>query len=152
MSKCRHCGITYEAPNWQVAKSDYECGPCRRDRNTDYRAARKAAGNPVVSGRMSREYHRSYEKTYFKDPENRERRNSLMRSYRKAHGTREHHRARRLVRSAIESGRLNRQACEVCGASKVHAHHDDYSKPLAVRWLCPTHHYEHHAKATGGQP
>jgi ribosomal protein S27AE len=149
MSKCRHCHISYEAPSWQVTRGDYECGPCRRNRQAEYRASRKASGNPVVSGKMPREYHRSYEKVYFQDPENRERRNALMREYSKAHGTREHHRARRKVRTAIASGRLAREACEVCGESKVHAHHDDYSKPLEVRWLCPAHHYEHHAKATG---
>ncbi|MFC3331681.1 hypothetical protein ACFOEM_04310 [Paenalcaligenes hominis] len=36
--------------------------------------------------------------------------------------------------------------CEVCGKSKVDAHHDDYSKPLEVRWLCREHHMQHHAR------
>lgn len=150
MSTCRHCGMTYEAAPWQKAKSDFECTPCRRTRQANWRAARKAEGRPVVSGRMSREYHRAYEARYFQDEGNRKRRNALMRSYSKAHGTAEHHKARRKVRTEIEAGRLVRQPCEVCGETRVHAHHDDYSKPLDVRWLCPTHHYEHHAKATGG--
>jgi hypothetical protein len=100
---------------------------------------------------MPREYHREYEKAYFSDPKNRERRNALMRAYAKAHGTAEHHKARRLVRSAVMRGDLTRQPCEVCGAAQVHAHHDDYGRPLDVRWLCPPHHREHHAKAEGGQ-
>ena len=57
-------------------------------------------------------------------------------------------RARQAVRAktrhAIARGDLVRQPCEVCGALPVEAHHDDYSKPLDVRWLCPTHHREHH--------
>ena len=53
--------------------------------------------------------------------------------------------ARRRVRSAIRDGVLVRKACEVCGALRTHAHHDDYSKPLDVRWLCPIHHSAHHA-------
>lgn len=53
-------------------------------------------------------------------------------------------RAHRLVRHAIRSGALVRKPCEVCGETDSQAHHDDYTKPLAVRWLCSTHHGEHH--------
>jgi hypothetical protein len=48
--------------------------------------------------------------------------------------------------NAIRDGRLVRQPCEVCGAEQVEAHHDDYSRPLDVRWLCRRHHLEHHGK------
>ena len=44
--------------------------------------------------------------------------------------------ARWAVRSAIRSGTLVRQPCEICGSTDVHGHHDDYSQPLVVRWLC----------------
>lgn len=56
--------------------------------------------------------------------------------------------AQRVVNVAIRRGDLVRQPCEVCGAEKVHAHHDSYDpgKRLDVRWLCPTHHSAHHAK------
>ena len=48
--------------------------------------------------------------------------------------------------NAIRDGKLIRQSCETCGGTKVHAHHDDYSKPLEVRWLCPRHHNAHHRR------
>lgn len=48
--------------------------------------------------------------------------------------------------NAIRDGKLMRQPCEVCGKAKAQAHHDDYSKPLEVRWLCVKHHNEHHRK------
>lgn len=100
---------------------------------------------------MPREYHRAYEAEYFEKEENRLRRNAWMRAYRVAHATKDAARLR--VRRAIEAGVLVRQPCEACGAARVHAHHDDYCKPLDVRWLCPEHHREHHrehhAKATG---
>lgn len=47
---------------------------------------------------------------------------------------------------AIREGRLMRAPCEVCGAAKSDAHHDDYAKPLAVRWLCRSCHKKHHAE------
>lgn len=48
------------------------------------------------------------------------------------------------VSNAIRDGHLLKQPCEVCGHPVVQAHHDDYSKPLDVRWLCVQHHNEHH--------
>ena len=56
-------------------------------------------------------------------------------------------RAHRKLQRAVSSGTVKRQPCEVCGAVKTHAHHEDYSKPLAVMWLCPLHHAEQHRKA-----
>jgi hypothetical protein len=54
--------------------------------------------------------------------------------------------ARAAVYNAVKRGSLVRLPCEVCGEPKSQGHHDDYSKPLSVRWLCRTHHDEHHAR------
>lgn len=53
-------------------------------------------------------------------------------------------RARLRVQSALESGRLTKQPCQVCGATNVHGHHTDYGRPLDVQWLCPKHHRDAH--------
>jgi len=54
-------------------------------------------------------------------------------------------RANGIINSAIRRGSLKRQNCEVCNTSDdIHAHHDDYSKPHEVRWLCRKHHREFH--------
>lgn len=50
--------------------------------------------------------------------------------------------ARGKLNLAVYHGRVKRQPCEVCGATPAQAHHADYSKPLDVEWLCPTHHRE----------
>ena len=52
--------------------------------------------------------------------------------------------ARRLVREAIKRGDIVRKPCVKCGEKKAQAHHDDYSKPLEVRWLCSLCHTKHH--------
>jgi hypothetical protein len=51
--------------------------------------------------------------------------------------------AHAIVARAIRTGRLLRENCEKCGLS-AQAHHDDYLKPLNVRWLCTKHHNDHH--------
>lgn len=49
------------------------------------------------------------------------------------------------LHEATATGRVIRMPCEVCGAKKgIHAHHEDYSKPLDVKWLCPLHHVARH--------
>lgn len=52
--------------------------------------------------------------------------------------------ARVTVGNAIRDGKLEKKPCEVCGSVKSEAHHEDYSKPLEVRWLCRQHHAEIH--------
>lgn len=57
----------------------------------------------------------------------------------------ERRRANILVGCALAKGELVRQSCEVCGSRHyVEAHHDDYARPLDVRWLCKSHHRKHH--------
>lgn len=50
-----------------------------------------------------------------------------------------------MVQRALKSGELIRQECEVCGNLQTDAHHDNYSDPLAVRWLCRQHHTRLHS-------
>lgn len=52
--------------------------------------------------------------------------------------------ARQAVNVAIRKGEMMRQPCEECGQD-AQAHHEDYSLPLAVRWLCAHHHSLLHA-------
>ena len=52
----------------------------------------------------------------------------------------EKYKAHMVVNNALRCGKLIKQLCEVCGSKEVENHHNDYSKPLEVRWLCRKHH------------
>ena len=53
--------------------------------------------------------------------------------------------ARTALGNAVRLGKMLRQPCEVCGATEhIHAHHNDYRRPLDVRWLCAKHHVNLH--------
>lgn len=53
---------------------------------------------------------------------------------------RQKHLAHKAVENAVATGRLIKQPCEACGERPTQAHHDDYAKPLDVRWFCAEHH------------
>ncbi len=74
-----------------------------------------------------------------------------MREWRKSHPLSEAARVRANCRSythvLVARGHLTKGPCEICGVPEVEAHHDDYSKPRLVRWLCVAHHRDHHKQA-----
>lgn len=45
-----------------------------------------------------------------------------------------------ILNNAVHEGRIEKGPCTRCGAGDAEAHHEDYSKPLEVVWLCrPCH-------------
>lgn len=73
-------------------------------------------------------------------------------------GWRSSDRAQNKMEKAIERGELVRpDTCENCGKrpgqgkdgrSLIQGHHDDYNRPLDVRWLCQPCHHEWHKQHT----
>jgi hypothetical protein len=92
---------------------------------------------------------RAYDNRRAKLPHRKELRNRVNEKYFKNNPRRR--RAMHAVNNAVRAGRLVRQPCQVCGSEKwIHAHHENYDKPLDVMWLCPAHHKERH-KEIGNQ-
>lgn len=68
-------------------------------------------------------------------------------------GTSDDDRAQNMVEKAIKKGTLIApELCSICGLPSkfkdgrngIQAHHDDYNKPLEVRWLCQKCHHDWH--------
>lgn len=88
-----------------------------------------------------REQYSEYERRRFKLPERKARVAASLKRHKAKYPERAA--ARQAVGNALRSGKLVRCNCEVCGDVRAQAHHEDYAKPLDVRWLCFKCHREH---------
>lgn len=73
----------------------------------------------------------------------------MMRAMRRAKNYHRRFAAYRVCQSALKAGRLRPpKKCQRCHQPKrrVHAHHDDYARPLDVQWLCSVCHQTRHAE------
>ena len=136
-----------------------------RQSNGGFMAICKAChrGNVKSNREANADYYREFDKAranlphrvaareaYAQTPEGRRRGSAAKRRYTERNPVKKA--AVVAVGNAIRDGRLTRQPCEVCANPKAQAHHDDYGKPLDVRWLCTTHHAEWHKHNTPACP
>lgn len=124
LNMCKECSIA-ETMRWKAIKSaDPEWIEKEAQRHRDKaRRYRESGRHPNLTGAAKTEVIRKYRKKY---PEK-----AL---------------AHTAVNGALRKGVLHKLPCMVCGCPKSEAHHDDYSKPLDVIWLCPAHHAERHVE------
>jgi hypothetical protein len=132
MKKCFKCerqlplADFYELPTM----ADGHLNKCKDCTKTDARKHR-ALNLEAIS---------AYERKRFQDPERKRKLLIYQNNLRAKNPLKA--RAWSMVYREIRAGRLHRKACEVCGEPKTQAHHDDYEKPLDVRWFCFRHHRE----------
>jgi len=46
--------------------------------------------------------------------------------------------------AAIRTGKIKRLPCEICGKTDAQGHHEDYAKPMDLKFLCARHHADRH--------
>lgn len=105
----------------------------------------------VIAAPDRREYYRQYRLDNLDKVKKKDKRHGKAKAKLKKYGsvwsrTRypEKYKARYLLNNAIASGKVIKQPCIDCGNKKSHGHHEDYSKPLEVVWLCNVCHVKHH--------
>jgi ribosomal protein S27AE len=128
--RCRECGVA-------LSRKPYLCPDCRRTYLAAWRARRRSEGLPASGTKTwAPEKRLAFFESYNKRPNVQARRRDEQRAYVADPVNRQKVNARHAVRYAVRVGKLQRQPCERCGAARVQAHHDDYTKKLDVRWLC----------------
>ena len=119
---CKECKKNEQSKRTKIYQKDPEWQKKERERCRDRNIRLNYAQKYKPSDDKKREYVGRWQ---LKNPEKR-----------KAHIA---------VGNAIRAGKLVRKPCEKCSSTKnIHAHHEDYSKPLDVRWLCAACHGKEH--------
>ncbi len=141
MSGCKHCGRTKAETEFYESIQTY-CKEHWRERVRQNRMENVEYYREFDRMRANRPDRVAAREEYAKSERGRARHNATAKSW--SNRNPQKRAAHVIVGNAIRDGRLVRQPCEVCGNEKSEAHHDDYSKPLDVKWLCTRHHVERH--------
>lgn len=139
MKTCKQCGETKPGDDYY---SGFVCKECHK-------------ANVRAHRRENAEHYRQYDRKRANDPKRVKARKEYAKTKEGAAARAraaarwvernpQKRRAQIMVGNAIRDGKLFREPCENCGAEPTHAHHDDYAKPLNVRWLCPPCHSQWH--------
>lgn len=137
MKQCFKCGETKDLAAFyrHPRMADGHLGKCKECTKRDVKARYDSEPEKI----------RGYERKRFADIGRKARVAEYRRNLRLRHP--EKYAAWVAVGNAIRDGRLIREPCQVCGTTEdVEAHHEDYSRPLDVRWLCFKHHREAHGQ------
>jgi hypothetical protein len=143
--KCRMSGKFN--PRWGGGQIDRECLWCGKHFAVRKHVVENGEGNCCSISCSRKEYNKNNPQTGENNPNWKG--GVSKENYRYTKLRRERYpdkcRAGEKVLGAIKTGKLKRQPCEVCGSTEnIHGHHDDYEKPLEVRWLCARHHRIEH--------
>jgi len=142
--QCSTCGADSESVEFYKAVSS-RCKECHKVRVRENRAAKV-------------DYYREYDaKRFREDPRVRERRRRYQKTdagklaakrgrekWESANGDKRA--AHIILGNAVRGGRVDKpEKCTSCGAGgRIEGHHDDYTKPLDVTWLCRKCHVQLH--------
>ena len=135
--RCFKCQVTQPLSEFYAhpMMGDGLLGKCKACAKRDVRA----------NYRAKRQRYSEYERKRNRTPKRRAYKRKRERLYRDREPQK--YKARQAVGNAIRDKRLFRRPCEKqpCN-SKAQAHHEDYSKPLEVIWLCFKHHRAEHGQ------
>lgn len=143
MKRCKYCGEEKAMSDFYPASSG--CRVCTRAKVRANRLARVDFYKAADRVRANDPKRVEARKVYASSPQGRAK--IAEGSKRWAKRNPEKRRAQVLLNNAVRDGRMLRKSCGKCDCQSAQAHHDDYSKPLDVRWLCTVCHAQEHKTA-----
>jgi hypothetical protein len=134
---CSRCKLTKYDSQFHKNKSRPDglahwCKDCLNQHNRGWKKRNPGVMKAYYATTDYKEYIRKYMEKYRKSPDH----------VRKIA-------ARRILFKAVENGVVEKPTlCEklVGCTGRLEAHHEDYSRPLEVHWLCRSHHEQLHHK------
>ena len=156
MKRCSHCRKRKGLSSFHKDSTKHDghastCKPCARNR------ARKHREDNIEQARRHDRIrsHTPERMLHFRRKSERNRETGKQSLFARTYAAKfpEKEKAKSALNGAVASGKIRRQPCAVCGNSKSEGHHEDYSKPLDVVWLCKKHHaYRHRVYDDEGEP
>ena len=141
MKTCFRCGVSKPLEDFykHPMMADGHLGKCKECAKEDVRMHRIL--HPDIVRETDR---RKYAKT------ERGQRAKRLKQLRATVDWRMRRKANTMVGNAVRDKKLfPKSACEKCGSTlHIEGHHEDYSKPLDVIWLCRKCHYARHSELT----
>lgn len=152
MKVCVKCGVAKDESEFYAR--DKKCKECRRALAIWYRNQRVEYYREQGRKRYSenKEYYRQKDKERKQRLKIEDHERYAETTYRRANRWRKANaqkmKAWQLFDDAIRYGKIVRPTiCSRCGAEgKIEGHHEDYSKPYDVLWLCSKCHHDLHAE------
>lgn len=136
--KCPCGGVPHRTPS-MIRQRRYVCAACLKKKLAEWRAANteKLRAYRVAHREQNPDMYVGHQKAR----RAREKVAGIVRFIEPAKK-----KARQAVNNAVNRGKMKRFPCEKCARSPAQAHHEDYAKPLDVRWLCASCHGLEHWK------
>jgi hypothetical protein len=149
MKICRECNTEKPLSEFykHAAMGDghlNKCIPCVKSRIAKHREANLEKIQTYDKVRAKKPHRIKARKEYLQTDAGKQAKKRAMDAYHKRYPMT--YAAHVIASNAVRDGVLTKpNNCLVCGSTeKIEGHHDDYTKPLEVRWLCESCHKDWH--------
>lgn len=144
MRVCRTCHRRKSEDDFYSQPRNH-CKECVRARVKQHRTDNAEHYRAYDNDRAMEPHRVAARDAYAKTAEGREAGNAAKRAWQARNQVKRA--AHVILGNAVRDGKIAKPTqCQRCGSTgRIHAHHDDYTKPLDVGWLCTRCHREKHA-------